>query len=125
MSIFCAYCYLIISCNYYGAYLATAELSHVKALKFEITRSDNTSSSAKQQSVSGYVSVDRTDTGSSEILQKLSRAGIVEKFNLSYQNYAFTLLGASFKAISGDDGKEISYAFHAKDVMLVREAFGF
>jgi hypothetical protein len=91
-------------------------------------RNNNTaSSSAKQeQSVSGYVSIDGTDNESLEILQKLCNAGIVEKFNLSYQNYAFALLGVSLKASLEDDAKqEVTYAFNAKDVMLVREAFGF
>jgi hypothetical protein len=105
--------------------LATIETSHVKALKFEITRDNGNPSSSMQQSVSGYVSIEGTDHESSEILQKLSSAGIVEKFNLVYQNYAFRLIGASFKASSEDNAKqEVTYAFNAKDVMLVREAFG-
>lgn len=98
--------------------MATIETSHVKALKFEIIRNNDNPS---KQSVSGYISIDSTDRESSEILQKLSSAGVVEKFNLSYQNYAFTLLGASFKPTI-DAKPEATYAFNARDVMLVREA---
>lgn len=103
--------------------MAATETSLVKALNFEIVRRDDRSSST--QPVSGYLSIAETDGNSSEILQKLSNAGVVEKFTLFYQNYTFSLLGASFKiaedAPPRDENLGITYAFYAKDILLSRD----
>lgn len=107
--------------------LAALETAQVKALKFEIVRNNAQSSVTKHQPVSGYISVQETDVPSLETLQKLSNGGITEKFTLFYQNYAFSLLGASFRAAENtrDLNQAITFAFHAKDVMLLRESSGY